>query len=430
MADLSYTDFFKTQLPDLKLIFGGIGQLLRTCKVKPSGVAIHWSQSSRYGAPAADEFGTPSEADARLIGILKREGILNWDYITGCQLENKPSITEVEKVIFLPVSQCLSEKESATLKRFVKKGGLLVGIGPVGSRNAFGKELTQGLLDTTFGVKMSAPAEVCRIRNLDTKFEWKGKSLRLLSNSNKVNKSIIAVRGKVLAKADGIPLIIHNHYGKGETLFVNLNISRCDLELTTEIFRCIIENAGVSPYVQFLPKTDSTVRFGVLEKGDLTLLGVLMDHRPGKWNGGKVILPELMHVYDVKKGKYLGRLKEIKVTGKTEVQSAALFALQDECIKDVLIKVAKSVKRNKEVTIVCEVRAEGRFSCNGRVVRIQLRGPDGKLYTHYRRMAYLKNGGRGKAIVEFAINDPTGYWEVIATDIASGVTATTKVVLN
>ena len=73
---------------------------------------------------------------------------------------------------------------------------------------------------------------------------------------------------------------------------------------------------------------------------------------------------------------------------------------------------------------------DGKFSCEGRVVRIELQGPDGQSRTHYRRMAYLKENGRGQVAVEFALNDPTGDWEVKARDIASGLTTTAKFVLK
>jgi len=444
MADLSYTDFFKTQLPDLELIHAGIGQLLRTCKVKPSGVAIHWSQASRLGLEAADEFGTPSGADGALMGILEKEGIINWDYITGRQLEKKPELAMRERVIFLPVSQCLSEGEVATLKQFVKQGGLLIGIGPVGSRSAFGRELEEGQLDEVFGVRMKAPARAQEVRNLKMSFKWRGRNLPLKSDSNRINQSITvtATGARTLAEVSGVPLAVANRYGEGTALLLNLNLALCDREALSEMILGLLESAGVTAPVRFEPEPGPEGRYGVLEKGDLTLIGVITDprlpgeaetigfDRPGRWKGGKVILPKAMHVYDVKAGKYLGRLKEIEVKGNEDVQGAALFALQRERIKEVVLNVPKEVERDEPVKISCEVTAEGTLSCEGRVVRIELRGPDGQLRTHYRRMAYLKEGGRGEVTVEFALNDPTGDWTVIATDIASGTVTDAKLTLK
>ena len=72
---------------------------------------------------------------------------------------------------------------------------------------------------------------------------------------------------------------------------------------------------------------------------------------------------------------------------------------------------------------VCHVKAAGTTSCAGRVVRITFRGPDGVVRTHYRRMAYLRNAGRGRVTVEFALNDLAGLWTVEASDVATGVKA-------
>ena len=436
MADFSYTDFFKTQMRDFELIHNGIGQLLRTCSVKPSGVAIHWSQASRLGFEVPWEFGAYRETmkvvDGALISILKKQHIVNWDYITGHQLENKPELAMRERVIFLPISQCLSKGEVSTLKEFVKQGGLLVGDGLTGSRSVFGRELHEGQLDEVFGVQTKAPAEMQEVKDIKTTFTWKGKTLPLESNSNKVNKSITvtAAGARVLAEASGVPLVVANRYGKGNTVLLNLNLAMCEQEALSEMVMGFLESAGVSAPVRFLPEPGPGDRCGVLEKGDLTLLGVILDYHQGKWNGGKVILPEALHIYDVKAGKYLGKLKEIEVEGQKDIQSAALFAMQKEKIKDVKVIVPKVAERDKQVTIECEVSAEGTFSCNGRVVRVELRGPDGELRTHYRRMAYLKDGGRGKVIIEFALNDPTGGWEVIGTDIASGMAAHEKLLLR
>ena len=143
-----------------------------------------------------------------------------------------------------------------------------------------------------------------------------------------------------------------------------------------------------------------------------------------------MILAEPMHVYDVKAGKYLGKVKEIEISGRSDMQSAELFALQKERIKDVVLVMDKAVERGKAISIACQVRAEGALSCEGRVVRIELRGPDGKQRSWYRRMAYLNKEGCGNVTVKLALNDPPGSWETDATDIASGIATQTGFVLH
>ena len=294
---------------------------------------------------------------------------------------------------------------------------------------------------------MSAPSRVKDLDGLDTRFAWKdGMTLPVKTRpGNNGNAAVVATTGRVLVEFSGIPVVVHNRLGKGETLLLNLNLARNDRQSASDLIAGLLDGAGVSTPVRFLPEPGPIAsegagglemsgavrsRYGLLEKGDLTLLGVIMNHLAGQWNGGKVILPEAKHVYDVKAGKYLGKLKEIEVAGRNDVQSAALFALQKERIKAVKLTAPKAAERGQPVTIACEVRAKGDFSCEGRVVRIKLCGPDGEKRVHYRRMAHLDKNGWGRASVQFAFNDPTGPWNVIATDIASGVNATAKLVLK
>lgn len=276
---------------------------------------------------------------------------------------------------------------------------------------------------------MKAPAQMQEVAGLDTHFAWtEGKKLPLKSPSNRANKAITRLTGESLASVDGIPMAVHNSFGRGHALLLNMDIGRCDRQALTELIGGLFEDADVNPPVRFLPEPGPN--YGVLEKGEVILLGVLMDYRADRWNGGKVILPEPVHVYDVKAGTYLGKLREIEVAGRSDVQSAALFALQRERIKRVVLTVPKTAERDQPVVIACTVTAGGKLSCAGRVVRLEMRDPKGETPVYYRRMVYLKEDGRGQATVEFALSDPTGSWQVTATDIASGMAAKTRLALR
>jgi len=421
MTDGSYKPFFKTQMRDLLLIGNGVGQLLRTSAVKPSGVYLHWSQASKLGLEAADEFGIPTEAEGGIIKTLGKLGI-EWGYITGRQINRNPDIVKRAKIIILPASQCISGKEAQALEQFVKDGGILLGLGPVGIRNEFGRELRSSQLNSVFGVNMRGPAAIAGLPALDDTFTLNGQSISLTGSKGAVNKSVSVTDGKVLLEKEGVPLVVEHKTGKGKALLLNVNTGLCDRESIEQILNSVLTAADISPEITFSPAHGPGDRYGVLQKGDLTLVGVVMDHRPGKWNEGKIHLKEKVHVYDVKKGIYLGELDEIPVKGMEDTQSAALFALQKAKIQGVSIDAPAQVQRDQMVSIGCSVRAPATMSCAGRVVRIELQGPDGITRRHYQRMAYLDKHGAGNVTLQFALNDPVGAWNVIATDIASGVT--------
>jgi hypothetical protein len=384
--------------------------------------------------------------DGILINILKYQGIVNWDYLTARQLERTPEKALDYRVIFLPVSQCISESEASALRTFVQQGGLLVAVGPAGNRSEYGGELTAGRLDDVFGVKMSAPSVVRTVGGLDLRFTWKdGMSLPLKTRpGGAINASVAATGGRVLADLEGVPLLVHNRMGKGDALLLNLTLARSERPSASEVIAELLRGAGVSAPVRFSPAPgpiahepagDSTTggvrsRYGLLQKRDLTLLGVITDPHHGQWNGGKVILPQPQHVYDVREGRYLGKLREIQIVGKEDVNAAWLFALQDERIKGVTLGIRRSATPGATVTIECRVTGKGGLSTEGRIVRMELRGPDGKKREHYRRMVHLDKRGRGRAAIQFAFNDLPGKWSVIATDIASGLSTESRLLLR
>jgi len=413
--------FFKEQLPDFKLIQNGVGQLIRQTTAKPSGVYMHWSQPSRWGAEADDALGTPAENDAVLLKVLDFLNVPNWGYITDRQLRSKPETINKARLLILPASQCVSAAEAKAFKDFVRDGGVILGIGPVGMRNEYGRELPSSQLDELFGVKMKSPALSHEISGLKRKVILFGRSLSLESRWCFIDGSLAAAECEVLAEADGIPLVVHHRYGKGDAVFLNLNAQSLDGDSLQEIIAAVLARADIYPFVTFSPDPGPVGRYGVLQNGDMTLVGVILDHRPGKWNDGKIHLKERMHVYDVKKGLYLGEMNEIAVKGRKDIQSVALFSLQKAKITGVSIDAPVQAERNKVITIGCSVQAPAIMSCAGRVVRIELQGPDGKARRYYQRMAYLNDAGTDTVSIEFAFNDPAGKWTIIATDVASGV---------
>ena len=427
MPDGSYTPFFQTQLPDLELIHNGAGQLLRACSPWRSGVMIHWSQASRLGLEAAGAFGTPQEVDGMLIQAFRALPAVggHWTYVTSDQLADGGAASGA--LLILPVSQCLSRAEVQALRQFVEGGGLLLGIGPVGTRNEFGRELAESPVGPLFGVKMPAPSTALPLAQGEITFDWHGRGLSLKWIRNTMNRPLTVADGTLLAEADGIPLIVRKSLGRGEALLINLNLARCDRETVERFLAAAASAAGCTAPVGFAPPPGPGDHWGVLKRGDLTLLGVVLDHRPGHWNGGRITLRTPRHVYNVKTGEYLGKRDEIEITGNPATQSAVLFAIQDAPVGQLTVRCPREVTPGQEIQFEAALDAGRGVSADGRVVRVRLVGPDGVPRRHYQRMLFLDSKGRGQSSVSFALNDAVGPWTVEARDIASGTTVSAKV---
>jgi len=422
MPDGSYTPFFRTQLPDLELVCNGVGQLLRVCTPWNSGVMIHWSQASRLGLEAVGAFGTPQEVDGSLIGAFRGLPAVggHWRYLTSGQLVGQGAGTDA--LLILPVSQCLSRAEANALQRFVEAGGLLLGIGPVGTRNEFGRELAESSLAPLFGVRMRAPATEQNLTQGEVGFDWRNRRLSLKWIRNTANRALTATDGAILAETGGVPLVVRKTLGRGEALLLNLNLARCGRETVRSFLAAAVDLAGRTAPLSFAPPPGPGDRWGMLRQGDLTLLGVILDHRPGHWNGGRIRLRTPQHVYNVKTGESLGKRQEIEVVGEPDTQSGALFALQSAAVARLTVRCPGAADLGQAVLFEAALDAGPGVAAKGRVARLRLVGPDGAPRRHYQRMLHFDSEGRARRPVKFALNDSVGAWRAEACDIASGAT--------
>lgn len=418
MPDGSYTAFFRTQQSDLDLIRNGVGQLLRASTPWRCGAMIHWSQASRLGLEAAGELGTPQATDGVLIQAFRRLPAVggHWRYVTTEQLPREAT----GRLIILPVSQCLSQSEADALQRFTETGGVLLGIGPVGTRNEFGRELPESRLGSLFGVTMHAPATAAVVKQGGVTFDCRDRKTSLKWVRNRVNRSLSVTDGVVLAELAGTPLVVRKQVGRGEALLLNLDLARCDRQAIEHFVACVVDAAGCVAPVQFTPPPGPGDRWGMLTNGDLSLLGVVLDHRAGQWNGGRITLRTPQHVVNVRTGESLGPCREIPVEGRSDTQSAALFALQAAPIGELIVRCPRVAVAGQPIAFEAAVASGQGVSAEGRVVRLRVSGPGGVPRRHYQRMVYLDSEGLGRTSVTFALNDPVGPWSVEAYDVAAG----------
>jgi hypothetical protein len=423
--DGSYTAFFKeTQLRDLKLITNGIGQLLRenASTLRPE-IIMHWSRRSRIIGEIDQKHGTSGECDGRLILLLDKLNVVDWEYMTGQELMSKEIPSHV-KVFILPLTLCLDEKEIQTIERFVKRGGTLICIGPAGIRNVYGKLLSDSQLKKILGIKLSAPYDVRTIDDFSCNALINKERIKITGSYNTIISRLGLSSAKVLAETDNIPLITKNVLGNGTAYFINCNISRTSMTDSAKLLDALLSASNISKNIEFSPKPGPGRYWGLLGSNNMKLLGVILD--PAGWNKGTITLPEKSHIYDVMQGKYLGYMNHIKVNGEAKHKSAHLYSIQPTLLQNVSITMPQMVKQNRKVKINCSLKFSAKTSGKGRVIRIQFKSPDNKIVTHYQKMIYTDCDGNGSRDIEFAINDQLGTWTVVATDIASGIEKFTK----
>jgi len=136
-----------------------------------------------------------------------------------------------------------------------------------------------------------------------------------------------------------------------------------------------------------------------------------------------VTFPRQAHVYDVRAGKYLGRVDELQ----TEVRPglAKLYALLPYSVERLGLTARGPSQPGKPVSYDVRIATGGRPP-EAHVVHVTVLDPSGREWECY-RTNILAERGRGAGRFTPALNDPPGVWTIRARDAATGVERETKV---
>jgi hypothetical protein len=134
-------------------------------------------------------------------------------------------------------------------------------------------------------------------------------------------------------------------------------------------------------------------------------------------------LEEPRHVYDARRGKYLGHGTSFPMEF-TPDKLAAIYSLLPYKVDGLDISAPKQPGRQGQaVEFEVSVRTEGPKP--GRhVLRVQVLGPDGAARdVHCHNL--VVQGGKATARLDIGFNEPVGTWKLQLRDVATGVQSET-----
>ena len=218
---------------------------------------------------------------------------------------------------------------------------------------------------------------------------------------------------------------------------------------TRTLLQFIFEKAGVTPEVLMAPHAPGSHAYRFASGGAL-FVGLLWDapaFLPGvpytelydrrreqaietidalaaQRQDVTVTFPQETHVYDMLAGEYLGHARAVSRTiapGRVQMLAALPYRVSGV---DVSVK-NKSVRPGDALVFSAAVRPEGGEDGDVmHVFRVQLVDPEGRAVPHYATNVRAP-GGRCEGSVTLALNDPTGKWQIVIRDVATGVTSQT-----
>jgi len=340
------------------------------------------------------------------------------------------------ELIFLPGVVSLSSKEREALRRFVEKGGVLVADLNVGLRNEHGTWVGDSFAREFFGVSADEG-----FRAFDSEAEGEGvltvdgeiagdafPAMKALGRAKVTacGRGVKVTGGTALANIhEDTPALILKEHGVGKCVFLNFTVPTGS-DYAGALTRDLLRLAGLEPVVKVGTQEGKLLPldFGLYRDGDALYSGFVMRGKGGMISGEEtrkvtVTSPSEGHLYDARRGKYLGRTR---VHGTEVLPSIAhVYALLPYKLKALNVQGEQKCERGAVARFVVTAHAEEGQLSGRQVWLVVARDPAGKLQDAYTKKTIV-GGGRAEFAVPIALNAARGTWKLNVRDAATGVT--------
>ncbi len=460
LGDLSFARNTKYAIEELKEAKQGIDKMLLSSGLV-SDIGLHYSHSSLFAGMATLGENIWSGAVNSWSAIINDLG-LNFEFVSYEQLENNGLDKNKYRVFVLPVSVCLSDKETAALRKYVESGGILVADYGAGIYNGHGSKRDNEQICELFGMERAKDNEILLggsgikvregntegLENRDMRLRFGEKGMRLTTGR--------AYGDTGDAKS---PAVIINRFGKGKAIMLNcvLNdyaqvnlggvggeiseVKKGVLEINEQVkglARDIFGMGGAVPEV--LIETEkgvdlqSMTKTSVWKNGEINYAGLLNEPEnmyskilPAEATDIKILFKKKGHLYDVREKKYIGEISGNKQIEATIFPAKAkIYAILPYRVNGIEATPGKkSYKAGEVIQVSVKVKTSGGQAGN-HVAYAEVVGPDKKARDYYSQKVIIQKG-EGEIDIPTAFNDPTGIWSIIVRDVATGISKTVDI---
>lgn len=440
----------------------GIGKLLLyTAKRDHLGIALHYSMNSVHGSYIREDHIRFEQNRTGWIRLLEDMGY-QYQMVATPQIEAGELVDDGYKMLILPYSIALSEKEATAIKKFVEAGGMVIGDFQSGIMDEHCKLYDHGKLDDVFGVERlttdSIPffsSDSCAVIEDFPYFKHKPGYKVKGEIANGIGASIAesGIRTSIGKSAfvddfmRRIAQVTVNECGNGKGVYLNFALDKySDIrsnpngEQIRALFKKIFDLSAVQKFATLKSEEGADIDYGYesfyFSDGDAKYMGVLRNvieagkaGNDGVMLGGdsyanetveRIVLEfaQLSHVYDVRKKRYVGYTDRVVVDlmpGET-----ALFSLLPTEKERILVDMDDSFHRGGEIEIQAELAAGSSNPDYSSVCSLSFYDPDGNYSWIYSDNKILKNN-KLSAAFRIPLNEKTGTWKLVAKDVASGI---------
>jgi hypothetical protein len=452
------------------LKFEGIGRLLMESDRVSEGVALHYSMASVHGAGIlglherseddddekvkASRF--PSDRDG-WVRILTDLG-LSPDFVATEQVETGVLASPRTRVFVLPMSVAVSPAEAKALTTFAEAGGIVIadaGAGLVDQHNAWRDE---GMLNSLFGIAAPASSKRdLRAKGVSGQIvvtpqgrEW-GLSGDPLSGLMAAERDVRAAGGQPLLRIGDSDAVIVRRTGKGWAVYLNLLLDSYPAaraknyggDAQGELLAHVLDHVGEHPAVRVLDASGHPLgrsRIARYRMGDTDIVALLRDPVNAEEVRGRdgvtvyedaalgkvvredltVMLPEAANVTDVRTGHFLGHGN--KFTISAAAGDAVVLALSPSRNKLAINGPDKATRGDR---VSYRIRSDQTAK---RLLRCHVFGPDNEFLSVYAQNLIAE--GSASFVLPTALNDKTGAYRILITDVLTGAEAQATLALK
>jgi hypothetical protein len=399
-------------LQDTRIVRAGLGDLLLHSTRLDDGIAILYSYPSSVICKqrGGTSFGSYESAHLGAQTLVRELG-LEFRYITDRMVREGELAKTSVRVLLLPRAEALSDAEVEAIRGFVARGGLVIADVRTGLYDGHCKARAQGALDDLFGIRREGCPEATPAKSPEL-------------GPLKLDGGVKATTGAAAQAFDSIPAFITCSRDQGETLFLNADFSAfgqlalagtpetvaTDLALRLARFRVLPEYTLVGRGQQ----RERGVLVSRWQNGNASLFSLF--RTGGEPSTVQVLLPRDAAVYDLRQQRLVTRGRSF--TTEIVPNRASFFAVLPAAAPVARLQVAATAPPGSVVTATAQVPNAAGFHA----LRIRVRAAGQPLDWLDRNLIVGQEPATFR--LPLAYNDPTGPYEIQATDLFTGKTTT------
>ena len=467
-ADGSPTSLGASIAPTYKELTGGLTKQLHYMQRVNDPIGIHYSHPSvtahwmieaRPEGEKWIERGSASERKQSDFLRLRESSVKliednlhQYRFIAYGQLENGELDNSDLKVLLLPQSIAMSEKECQAIRRFVQRGGMVIADCRTALMDQHGKTLPRGQLDELFGIERR-----------DLRFEPGSPGVHLVSEASEgmpdslriaaVEPGIREVTAVVHFRDNrGTPVLLINKVGKGKAVYLNAFITdyhRWRLRppegnALRDLLGHLLGEAGVKHQYRVTNEQGRLPHGVEIHPFAAGALRVLALHRNFQLRVSELGPPEYQQqdalekpmslsvnlgepfaIYDQRKGQFLG--VRDSVTTDLPKYEPTVLALLPARVGVLSIEAPDSARRGELIEVGLSLT--GQRLGDTHAFRVQVLDPEGQPVEVSTRTLVAHNG-KSKWAIPFAVSDASGSYTLLVSDVATGVSNRHKLTLR